>query len=175
MAEFRHPLVTLALDAIRAFVVDQQIIEPPESLFAEVPVARERAAAFVCLKRDGQLRGCLGTTEPTQATLAAEIIHSAIGAATRDPRFSAVYLAELEELVVSVDVLGCRESIADFSELDHRRYGLIVQSGTRQGVLLPDIEGIDSVADQVALVLQKAGVAPEETAQYFRFEVVRYC
>ena len=174
MSDFRHPLVRLALEAIQAFVLEQRTIDPPESLFTEVPTARERAGAFVCLKLGGQLRGCIGTTEPTQATLATEVIQSAIGAATRDPRFPAIYHAELEELAVSVDVLGVPERILDFSELDHRRYGVIVQSGTRHGVLLPDIEGIDSVADQVAQVLNKAGVDPGEGAQYFRFVVTRY-
>lgn len=174
MSDFRHPLVRLAVEAIQAFVVEQRIIEPPESLFAEVPAARERAGAFVCLKVGEQLRGCIGTTEPTQATLAREVIQSAIGAATRDPRFPALYHAELEDLVVSVDALGAPELILDFSELDHLRYGIIVQSDTRHGVLLPDIEGIDSVADQVTHVLNKAAVEPGEPVQYFRFEVTRY-
>ncbi len=174
MAETRHPLVRLAAEAIQAFVVEQRVLDPPESLFAQVPEAHDPAGAFVSLKRGGQLRGCIGSTAPTRPTLAAEVINSAIRAATRDPRFPAVDRVELDDLVVSVDILRAPVPIHHLSELDPRRYGVIVRSGLKQGVLLPDIEGIDSVMDQVAVARDKAGLTPEEVAEFFRFEVTRY-
>ena len=174
MSDYGHPLVKLAVQAITAYVNERRIIEPPESLFGEIPAARDRAAAFVCLKAAGQLRGCIGTTEPTQVTLAAEIVQSAIGAASRDPRFPAVCQAELDHLLVSVDVLSSPEPVLDFSTLDPQRYGVIVRSGDRHGVLLPAIEGVDSVSEQVALALNKAGLTPGDAPEFFRFQVTRY-
>ncbi len=174
MGDIRHPLVRLAAEAIQVFVVEQRVLDPPESLLAEVPAAHQPAGAFVSLKRGGHLRGCVGNTTPTRPTLAAEVINTAISAATRDPRFPAVDRVELEDLVVAVDVLDSPMPVLHLSELDHRRYGVIVRSGTKQGVLLPDIEGINSVTEQLAVAREKAGLTPEEVAEWFRFEVTRY-
>ncbi len=174
MAESRHPFVSLAVEAIQAFVREQRVLDPGEGLFAEIPDAHRPAGAFVSLKRAGELRGCIGTVEPTKGSLIAEIIHNAISAATRDPRFPAVQASELNDLVVSVDVLSAPQPVLDFSELNHRRYGLVVRSGGRQGVLLPDIEGINSEGEQLAVVRQKAGITQADAADLFRFEVVRY-
>lgn len=169
-----HPLVRLAAEAIVVYVSDQRVIEAPDTLFAVMPEAQIPAGAFVCLKRQGLLRGCLGRTEPVHTTLAAEVIEHAIGAATRDPRFPPVQPSELDALDISVDVLGPSEPVLDLSGLDHRRYGIIVRSGQRYSVLLPDIEGIHSVAEQVAVARQKAGLSPEEPVEVLRFEVTRY-
>ncbi len=169
-----HPLVKLAADAVEGFVRDRRIIAPPEDFLARFPQAARRAGAFVCLKTQGQLRGCIGTTEPTRETLAVEIIENAVAAATRDPRFAPVSLEELYELAVTVDVLSEPEPVADGTQLDHQRYGVIVRAGARHGVLLPDIEQIDSVQDQIATARQKAGIAYDERIELFRFEVVRY-
>ncbi len=174
MAQPRHPLVGLATDAIRIFLLEQRVLEPPGSLFAEIPTASDPAGAFVSLKLESRLRGCIGTTEAARKTLAEEIIHNAIGAATRDPRFPAVTPSELETLVVSVDVLNRPEPVRDLQELDHRRYGVIVRSGTRHGVLLPDIEGIDSIAEQLTAAKKKVGLFEHDPADLFRFEVIRY-
>jgi len=169
-----HPLVKLAAEAVEAFVRDRRIIAPPDDFFEYCPQAARRAGAFVCLKTRGQLRGCIGTTEPTRETLAVEIIENAVAAATRDPRFDPVDAAELDELAITVDVLSEPEPVADDTHLDHRRYGVIVRAGARHGVLLPDIEHIHSTQEQMLTVRQKAGIGPDEPVQLFRFEVTRY-
>ncbi|WP_447974290.1 AmmeMemoRadiSam system protein A [Nitrospira sp. Kam-Ns4a] len=169
-----HPLLRLAAEAITVYLSEQRIIEPPAGLFVAVPEALKPAGVFVCLKRKGELRGCIGTTEPLCETAAQEVIHNAIGAATRDPRFQPVRLDELLELAISVDLLSPLEPVAGPDELDPRRYGLVLRSGERRSVLLPDIEGIESVDDQVNAARVKAGVGPLEPVQLFRFEVTRY-
>ena len=169
-----HPLVRLAAEAIATFLSDQRAIEPPDALFVEMPDARVPAGVFVCLKRQGELRGCVGTTEPAHATLAVEVIQNAIGSATRDPRFPPIERSELDELEISVDVLGPAEPVLDFSGLDHRRYGIILQSTNRHSVLLPDIEGINSVAEQMEVARKKAGLGVNDPVEIRRFEVKRY-
>ena len=121
MFDRAHPLVRLAAQAIATFLSDQRVIEPPDTLFTEMPEALVPAGVFVCLKRHGELRGCVGTTEPVHVTLAVEVIQNAIGSATRDPRFPPIERFELDELEISVDVLGPAEPVPDLSGLDHRR------------------------------------------------------
>ncbi len=169
-----HPLVSLAATAIETFLFHQRVIEPPASLYAELPDLLRPAGVFVCLKREGRLRGCIGTTEPLHDTLAAEVIQNAIGAATRDPRFPAVHPSELERLHISIDVLGPPEPVPGPGALDHRRYGIILRSGERRSVLLPDIEGIDSVMEQIAAAREKAGLGRHDPIELLRFEVTRY-
>lgn len=169
-----HPLVILAAEAIAAYLWRQQVIEPAASLFAEWPDALRPAGCFICLKQQGRLRGCIGTTEPLCETLAEEIIQNAIGAATRDSRFTPVKRFELDELSITVDVLGPAEPVPDETALDHQRYGIILRSGERRSVLLPNIEGIGSVADQVAAARGKAGLTPHDPIELLRFEVKRY-
>jgi len=134
---------------------------------------KQRAGAFVSLKRNGQLRGCIGTISSVYGSLLAEIQHNAVAAATEDPRFPLVEPAELPELVYSVDVLGEAEP-AQRSELDPKRYGVIVTDGRRRGLLLPDLEGVDTVEEQLLIALQKAGISPHEDYKIERFEVIRY-
>jgi AmmeMemoRadiSam system protein A len=174
MDRSRHPLVLLAAEAVEAFVRDRRVIHPPVDLFERYPPAARQAGVFVCLKARAELRGCVGTTEPTRETVAAEIIENAIAAAVRDPRFPPVRVEELWELMITVDVLSRPEPVADESQLDHRRYGLIVRTGARRGVLLPDIEHVNSVSEQLAIARLKAGVGPDEPVELFRFEVARY-
>lgn len=169
-----HPLVRLAAQAIAAYLDEHRTIEPPLSLFAEVAEALKPAGVFVCLKWQDRLRGCIGTTEPMQDTLAAEVIRNAIGAATRDPRFPALERYELEELSITVDVLGPPEAVGGHGDLDHKRYGIILRTGDRHSVLLPDIEGVDSVSEQLAVARHKAGIGPEEPVELLRFEITRY-
>jgi MEMO1 family protein len=138
----------------------------------ESPYARQ-AACFVSLKKDGRLRGCIGTLEPAEPHLGAEIARNARSAAFDDPRFAAVREDELASLAYSVDVLSASEPCA-LEELDPRVYGVIVAAGHRRGVLLPDLEGIDSVAEQVGVALQKAGIRPDERFSIRRFKVTRY-
>lgn len=175
MAE-THPLVALARETIERFVRDGVRIKPARDLPAEM---RRQAGAFVTIRRHGQLRGCIGTIQPTCDMVAEEVIQNAISAATRDPRFPPLRRDELTDLDVKVDVLGEPESVTDLDELDPKRYGLIVQSKKhpwKRGLLLPDLEGIDTVEKQVYWTRHhKAGITdPDEPVEMFRFEVVRY-
>jgi AmmeMemoRadiSam system protein A len=134
----------------------------------------ERAGAFVSLKIAGQLRGCIGTIGPAQPTLLAEILHNAVSAAVEDPRFEPVQEWELPRLTVSVDVLGKPEPIDSLDLLDVRRYGVIVSYGRQRGLLLPDLEGVDTPAYQVEIALQKAGISANKPYTMERFEVIRH-
>ncbi len=169
-----HPYVQLAIDAIDAYVRDFRIITPLDGLFEQHPALWGRAGVFVSLKKRGELRGCIGTIEPAHENLAREIIENAISAATKDPRFRPVVEVELPELVVSVDILTTPEPAAGHEDLDVRRYGLIVKSGTRRGLLLPDIEGIASVDEQMAVARKKGGIGEQEPVELYRFQVERY-
>lgn len=169
-----HPFVQLAIDAIAAYVRDFRFITPPESLFEGFPGLRRRAGAFVSLKKQGELRGCIGTVVPVRATLAVEIIENAISAASKDPRFRPVDEDELAVLRVSVDILGAPERVAGPGDLDVRRYGVIVRAGGKSGLLLPDIEGIASVEAQLSIARLKGGIGESESVELYRFVVERY-
>jgi len=126
------------------------------------------------LKKRGELRGCIGTVEPYRENIAAEIIHNAVAAGVDDPRFWPVQLEELPEIEFSVDVLTEPEPVASKDELDPKRYGVIVKSHGRTGLLLPDLEGVDSVDEQISIACRKAGISPGEPIRLYRFEVIRY-
>ena len=134
----------------------------------------ERAGVFVSIHKLGELRGCIGTFEPQKRNVAEEIITNAVSSATRDPRFPTIAPNELKDLSYSVDVLTTPEPIASQDQLDPKRYGVIVEAGIRRGLLLPDLEGVDSVDEQISICLQKAGIAPDEPVKLYRFEVKRY-
>lgn len=170
MAE-AHPLVRLAQETIRRYIQEGRVISPSEEL---TPEMQKRAGAFVSLKKRGQLRGCIGTIEPMEENVAQEIIRNAIAAATRDPRFPPVGPDELDDLDISVDVLTTPEPVEGMEDLDPKRYGVIVECGWRRGLLLPDLEGVDTVEYQVEICRQKAGIGPNEPVQLYRFEVIRY-
>lgn len=171
MGTERDPYVELARRAIEAYVSEGRVIAPPRDLPEEL-LAR-RAGAFVSLKKRGELRGCIGTFLPTEPTLAEEIIQNAIRAATEDPRFPPVRPGELPELSVSVDVLSPPEPTT-VEELDPKRYGVIVESGWRRGLLLPDLPGVDTVEEQLRIAKLKAGIAPDEPCRVLRFTVERH-
>ncbi|MDP2871933.1 MAG: AmmeMemoRadiSam system protein A [Bacillota bacterium] len=169
-----HPLVELARSAIDAYVREGRVVEPPAGVAPEASLP-ERAGAFVSLRKRGELRGCIGTIAPTRPTLGEEVIHNAIAAAADDPRFDPVDAAELAALEISVDVLGPAEPVSGFLDLDPKRYGVIVEKETRRGLLLPDLEGVDTPAQQVAIACRKAGLTLREPGiRMYRFEVVRY-
>lgn len=171
--ESGSPHVTLARAAIEKWVRERKILDPGprEKLPEEL---RGRAGAFVSLKKGGELRGCIGTFQPTRENLAEEIVSNAISAATRDPRFPPVTPDELPELDISVDVLSDPEPVEDLSELDPRTYGVIVQSGGRLGLLLPDLEGVDTVEQQLDIARRKAGIGAHEPIHVYRFTVKRH-
>jgi AmmeMemoRadiSam system protein A len=166
-----HPLVQLARQAIEAYVRQRQRLQPPAEL---TPEMQERAGAFVSLHKHGGLRGCIGTFEPTQPNVAQEIIRNAISSATQDPRFSPVQPNELADLEISVDVLSEPEPVQSLAELDPKRYGVIVECGWRRGLLLPDLEGVDTVEYQVDIARRKAGIGRDEPVQLYRFSVRRF-
>ncbi|MDD2968403.1 MAG: AmmeMemoRadiSam system protein A [Lachnospiraceae bacterium] len=149
----------------------------PMPLMETLPkeLLNERAGAFVSLKKFGQLRGCIGTISPTAENLGEEIIQNAISAAMSDPRFSPVSEQELKDIMISVDVLGRAHPIESTDQLDVKRYGVIVTNGCRRGLLLPDLEGVDTVEEQVAIAKRKAGIAEDEEVSIQRFEVIRHC
>ena len=136
---------------------------------------KNRAGVFVSLHKDGRLRGCIGTIQAKKKNIAEEIVENGISAATKDPRFSPVRADELNTLEISVDVLGNAEEIRSKDELDVKRYGVIVTKGFRRGLLLPNLDGVDTVDEQVSIALRKAGLSEhEKNFRMERFEVVRH-
>lgn len=134
-----------------------------------------RAGTFVSIHKNGSLRGCIGTIAPTCRNIAQEIAQNAVSASTRDPRFPAIRPDELDDLEITVDVLGDTEAISSSDQLDVKRYGVIVTKGRRRGLLLPNLDGVDTVEEQISIALQKAGLdTDEEDYQLERFEVVRH-
>ena len=164
--------VSLARQSLEAYVLRRETIAVPQGLPAEL--LERRAGAFVSLHEHDRLRGCIGTIAPTADCLAREIIQNAVSACSRDPRFSPVRPEELPWLEISVDVLGEPEDISSPDQLDVKRYGVIVSRGARRGLLLPDLDGVDTVEQQVSIARQKAGIAPNEKVSLQRFEVVRH-
>ena len=163
--------VRLARQSLEAYVRRREKIMQPEGLPAEMD---KRAGVFVSLKKDGRLRGCIGTISPTKPTIADEIINNAISAGTGDPRFEPVTADELDALVYSVDILGEPEPAALMDDLDAARYGVIVTKGMQRGLLLPNLDGVDTPQQQVDIALQKAGISQNESYTMERFEVVRH-
>jgi AmmeMemoRadiSam system protein A len=165
-----HPLVELAKKTVETFVKEGKVLKP-EKL---TPEMKEKAGVFVSIHKLGELRGCIGTIEPQRSNLAEEVIANAIASATRDPRFFAIAPDELKDLDYSVDVLTTPERIKSPDQLDPKKYGCIVEAGWRKGLLLPDLEGVDTVEEQIDICRQKGGIAPNEPVRLYRFEVKRY-
>ena len=170
--ETADPYVRLARQTIELWVRSGRRLPVPEDLPEEM--YSERAGVFVSIHKHGKLRGCIGTIEPTVKNIAREIIQNAISAAQRDPRFDPVREDELKWLEINVDVLGKAERIRSVEELDVKRYGVIVSCGYRRGLLLPDLEGVDSVQQQVQIAMQKGGIRENENYTLERFEVIRH-
>jgi AmmeMemoRadiSam system protein A len=166
-----HPLVQLARETITSYVCERRVIPPPEDPCEEMC---DRRGVFVSLHCAGQLRGCIGTIEPLRGNVAEEIIANAISAATRDPRFPPVTPDEIEGLEISVDVLTEPEEVPSTDYLDPKTYGVIVECDRRRGLLLPDLEGVDTVEQQVSIALQKAWIGPHSPYRIYRFQVLRY-
>ncbi len=165
-----HPLAQLAKDTVESYVKSGYMVTPGEL----TPEMKERAGVFVSIKKSGMLRGCIGTFEPRQSNVAEEIMNNAVSSSTQDPRFPAVIPAELPYLSYSVDVLTKPEPVESVRDLDPKKYGAIVESGRRRGLLLPDLEGVDTVEEQIDICRQKAGIPPNEPIKLYRFQVKRY-
>lgn len=171
--ESEDAYVRLARQTIEAYIGERKQI----SILRDLPeeMYESRAGVFVSLKEEGRLRGCIGTITPVQKNIAEEIIANAISASTKDPRFHPVQPDELDKLVYSVDVLGTPEAITSPDELDVKRYGVIITKGRKRGLLLPNLDGVDTVEDQITIAKQKAGISTyDDDVQLERFEVVRH-
>lgn len=164
--------VHLARISLETYIRTGNYAKLPGNLPEEL--TKQRAGVFVSLKKHGSLRGCIGTISPVTESIAKEILRNAVSAAAEDPRFAPVSADELEELVYSVDVLSGAEPIKSMAELDTARYGVIVNSGRKRGLLLPNLEGIDTVEQQVSIAKKKAGIYDNESFTMERFEVVRH-
>jgi AmmeMemoRadiSam system protein B/AmmeMemoRadiSam system protein A len=164
------PLVQLAKDALETYIKTGKTRRPKE-LTSEM---KDRAGVFVCIKKFGELRGCIGTFEPTYDNVAEEVVMNAISTAVRDPRFEPVRASELKDLDYTVDVLTEPEPVAGKEDLDPKRYGVIVECRYKRGLLLPDLGGVDSVDHQIDICRQKGGIEPDEPVKLYRFEVRRY-
>ena len=164
--------VRLARKSLESYIIGREIIDTPTDLPEEM--LKEQAGAFVSIHKGGNLRGCIGTFLPTRDNIAEEIIYNAISASTRDPRFRPIEAEELPFLEINVDILSAPEKIASKDELDVKKYGVIVTKGLKRGLLLPDLEGVDTVDEQIAIAKQKAGIKEDEKVELQRFEVVRH-
>ena len=171
-AEQSDPYVRLARKSLEAYIRDGKTIPVPDDLPEEL--LKTRAGAFVSIHKHGKLRGCIGTIAPTAENVAKEIIRNAISASTQDPRFDPITEEELKWLEINVDVLGKPEKIASMDELDVERYGVIVSCGYKRGLLLPDLDGVDTPEQQVSIAMQKGGIREKDPYTLERFEVVRH-
>ena len=164
--------VKLARRSLESYILHGERIPVPEGLPKEM--LTEKAGAFVSIHKHGQLRGCIGTILPVTKCVAEEIIRNAVSASTEDPRFDPIRPDELEWLDINVDVLGKPEDIPSADMLDVKRYGVIVTSGFKRGLLLPDLDGVDTVEDQIDIARRKAGIGKHEKISLQRFEVIRH-
>lgn len=167
-----NPYVRLAVSSCEHYVLTGRLLPRPDYLPDEMTL--QRAGVFVSLHLNGRLRGCIGTIFPIQPCIADEIIHNAVSASVHDPRFEPVKADELTGLEYSVDVLYKPEDVQDSSQLDVIKYGVIVSSGMRRGLLLPNLDGVKTVEEQLAIARKKAGIRPGESISIQRFEVVRH-
>lgn len=165
------PLVLLARQTVESYARNGEIPKIDLDLPAQLP---NQAGVFVSIKKHGELRGCIGTTAPTRNSLRDEVVYNAISAAFQDPRFSPVEEEELGDLVYSVDVLGVPEPVESLTQLNAQKYGVIVRKGRNSGLLLPDLEGVNTVEEQVNIAKRKAGIALDEEVELLRFTVERY-
>lgn len=172
MVDNESPLVALARNTINTYAITGEIYEPRDERLEEW--IEERAGVFVSIKKNGELRGCIGTLASTTDNVIEEVSKNAIQAGFSDPRFSPIQADELRDLVISVDILGSPEPIVDKHTLDPERYGVIVKSGDRIGLLLPNLEGVTTVEQQLQIARQKAGIYDAEAYDIERFLVTRY-
>lgn len=166
------PYVKLARRALETYVTKRKYIDKPVDLPLEM--MEEKAGVFVSIKSRDRLRGCIGTISPTEGNIADEIIRNAVSAGTGDPRFDPIGEDELDLLIYSVDVLGKPEAIQSIDELDVLHYGVIVSKGRKRGLLLPNLDGVKTVNQQVEIALKKAGISPKDDYSMERFSVVRH-
>jgi len=166
-----NKIVELARNAIELYVKEKKKLLPDKKLLSEI---KGVAGVFVSIKKDNALRGCIGTFAPTTDSIVEEIIRNAIEAATFDPRFPPVTKEELPYLKISVDILTDPVPVHSVSELDSKRFGVIVKAQMRRGLLLPDLEGVNTPEEQIEICRRKGGIGKDEAVELFKFEVKRY-
>ena len=164
-------IIKLAVQALKKYVKHGQKIEITSEIENKLDVKR---GVFVSLKKDGDLRGCIGTIEAVEKNLAHEIAANTIKACSQDPRFPEVKEKELPQIELSVDVLSPKEKVVDLDKLNPKKYGVIVNKGRRTGLLLPDLDGVDTVEKQLDIARRKAGLSPDEKFDIYRFQVKRF-
>ncbi len=169
--ESSDPYVKLAKESLDYFLKHERYMEVPDDL-PEI-MLRERRGVFVTFYMDGELRGCIGTIQPVTRSIALEIIRNAVEAGTRDPRFHPINREELQFLEISVDELMEPEP-AEFKDLDPKDYGVIVRTDRKSGLLLPDLEGVDTSEEQLSIAMRKAGIREDEDYSLERFKVIRH-
>lgn len=172
LIEKEDEYVSLARKSLESYVINKKRIDKPSKLPNEM--IKQKSGVFVSLKINGQLRGCIGTISPTTDCVADEIIQNAISSGLEDPRFKPVSKNELNKLEYSVDVLANPEPIESIEKLDVKKYGVIVSKERKRGLLLPNLEGVNTPEEQVSIVLKKAGISINENYEMERFEVVRH-
>ncbi len=167
-----HPFIKLAQESIITYLATGQFLATPSPL---PPALQPPGAVFVTIySAAGQLRGCRGTITPTEPTLAEAIIKTAVASAVDDPRFPPMTLADTAGMQLKIDLLSPMEPVTDVATLNEKIYGVLIQSGRRRGLLLPDIDAVLNVPHQLQLVRRKAGLGPNEPAELFRFTVTRF-
>ncbi len=167
-----NPYIKLARESLEYYLKHKKIMPLPKNLTSDFK--NKKAGVFVSIHKHNQLRGCVGTTMPTTNCIANEIIQNAVSAGIRDPRFTQVRKKELAYLQYKVDILLPPEPIESIKELDIIKYGVIVRHNYKTGLLLPNLEGIDTVEEQVSIAKRKAGIRDNEIVKLERFEVIRY-
>jgi len=185
-----HPLVFLAKQTVETFIKEGKIISPPNDLPKEF--LERKAGTFVTIEKNGDLRGCIGTYLPTRENIAEEIIHNAVAAATEDYRFGPIQEKELSSLSYTVYILSEPELIKDLKELEPKKYGIIIKTMpitrhngadvvfnghfvAKTGLLLPDLEGVDTIEKQISIACQKGGIDPlREKILIYKFTVEKY-
>ncbi len=164
--------INLARETINTYIKENKKITIPENTNQEL--LDKKAGVFVSIHKFGKLRGCIGTIVPTTSCIAAEIIDNAISASTKDPRFEPITEEELPYLEINIDELGEIEDIDSKEELDVKKYGVIVSSGFKRGLLLPDLDGVDTIDEQISIARAKGGISPTDDIKLQRFEVIRH-
>lgn len=170
----RSIYVKVALETIAAKLGLGSQNEKEEDKYKEMEELMEKKPCFVTLYKENTLRGCIGTMVPYRENLLEEIRGNAISAAFNDPRFEPLKKDELEKIEISVDVLSAMEDVEDIEELDPKKYGILISDGRSQGVLLPDLEGVDSVEQQIEIAMNKAGITRKPGLVIKKFTVKRY-
>ena len=171
MGESLHPYISLARESIHHYLDHHEKLSCPTPLPEDL---QTRSGVFVSIKKCKQLRGCIGTLEPCEPNLAMEIIENALKAALQDPRFSPITVEELQDLSYSIDVIRPLEKVSTAEELNPAIYGLVVRNNGKQGVLLPGLEGVDSIEEQIQICRAKGKIPDEDSIEMYRFKVDRF-